>query len=65
MPERDVEPLTDWQQIADDLASALRSFMAYDGYGQGGAADGNRGDWRGAERAEAAYDAAKRTVPDV
>jgi hypothetical protein len=61
MSERD-EPLfaaPDWQKIADDLAGALRSFMSYDGYGQGGAADGNRGDWRAAERAEDAYTKAK------
>jgi len=40
-----------WREIADNLAKALESFMAYDGYGQGGAEDGNRGDWRAAERA--------------
>lgn len=55
------EPLfiSDWERIADDLMRALESFMAYDGYGQGGAADGNSGDWRAAERAEDAYRKAK------
>lgn len=57
-----VEPLvnTDWERIADDLMLALESFTAYDGYGQGGADDSNRGDWRAAERAEDAYRKAKR-----
>lgn len=49
----------DWERIADDLAAALDSFTAYDGYGQGGAADGNCGDWRAAERAQDAYREAK------
>lgn len=51
---------TNWQAIATDLASALESFMAYDGYGQGGADDGNRGDWRGAERAMPRFEVAKQ-----
>jgi hypothetical protein len=51
--------MSDWEQIADDLADALASFTAYDGYGQGGPDDGNRGDWRKAERAEDAYRKAK------
>ena len=45
--------MSDWQSIAEDLAAALQSFTAYDGYGEGGAADSNRGDW---ERADAALD---------
>ena len=46
---------TDWESIANDLADALESFMGYDGYGQGGADDSNRGDWRSAENAMSAY----------
>lgn len=45
----------DWKQIATDLYEALQSFMAYDGTGLGAAGDGNRGDWRAAEKAELAY----------
>lgn len=46
----------DWHSIANELAEALRSFMSYDGYGQGGAEDSNRGDWRAAERAIDRYE---------
>lgn len=46
---------TDWEKIADELYNALNSFMGYDGYGQGGADDANRGDWNGAEKASARY----------
>jgi hypothetical protein len=49
-----------WREIASNLAKALESFMAYDGYGEGGAADANRGDWKSAERAIDAYDRAVR-----
>ena len=44
-----------WREIADHLAAALDSFMAYDGMGQGGADDANRGDWRAAEQAMTDY----------
>ena len=50
----------DWRAIADGLAAALASFMAYDGYGQGGADDSNRGDWRAAEKAINRYEEAGR-----
>lgn len=40
-----------WRAIAEALADALESFMSYDGYGQGGADDMNRGNWRNAEKA--------------
>jgi len=49
----------DWEAIADDLKAALDSFMAYDGYGEGGADDSNRGDWSGAEKAAVAYEQKK------
>lgn len=45
----------DWKQIATDLYEALQSFMAYDGYGQGGVEEGNRGDWKKADKAQDAY----------
>lgn len=41
----------DWESIAHDLAVALESFTAYDGYGRGGADDSNRGDWNAADNA--------------
>jgi hypothetical protein len=41
----------EWLSIANELAEALGSFMGYDGYGQGGSDDANRGDWRAAEAA--------------
>jgi len=46
---------TNWQEIATELYEALRSFMAYDGTGQGGAAAGNCGDWPTAEKAVVHY----------
>jgi hypothetical protein len=49
----------DWEKVADDLFTALDSFMAYDGYGQGGSDDANRGDWKGAQSAQDAYASAK------
>ena len=52
--------MTDWQSIAEDLAAALQSFTAYDGYGEGGAADGNRGDWTGADAAFDRFHAAEQ-----
>lgn len=51
--------MTDWEVIANNLAEALQSFMGYDGYGQGGADDANRGDWREAEKAMDNYNKAK------
>jgi hypothetical protein len=53
------DEVANWERVADDLMRALESFMAYDGYGEGGAADGNRGDWRSAGQAEDAYRKAK------
>jgi hypothetical protein len=49
-----------WEQVALQLHDALSSFMAYDGMGQGGAEDGNRGDWELAERAMINYSARSR-----
>ena len=51
---------TDWERIADGLMEALDSFMAYDGYGQGGSDDGNRGNWSAATAAEFSYREAKK-----
>jgi hypothetical protein len=56
----DKEDEPDWKAIATKLYEALRSFTAYDGYGQGGAADANRGDWSGAEKAAWDYERATR-----
>jgi hypothetical protein len=47
--------VTNWQEIATELYEALRSFMAYDGTGQGGSAAGNSGDWPTAEKATVHY----------
>lgn len=53
---------TNWEPIATKLYEALRSFTAYDGYGQGGAADANKGDWPTAAKAEDDYNYALRTM---
>lgn len=45
-----------WEQIAHQLAEALRSFTAYDGLGEGGADDSNKGDWEMADRAMINYE---------
>ena len=55
---RSEEDETDWQAIATKLYEALRSFTAYDGYGQGGSDDSNRGDWKKAEMAAWDYERA-------
>jgi hypothetical protein len=49
----------DWEKIANALADALQSFLGYDGYGEGGSDDANRGDWNGAYEAIANYHKAK------
>jgi hypothetical protein len=41
----------DWETVARDLAAALGSFLAYDGYGQGGAGAANLGNWAAADDA--------------
>lgn len=53
-------PQVDWQSIAENLANALETFMAYDGYGQGGAEDSNRGNWSQAHDAMDRYNEAVR-----
>jgi hypothetical protein len=48
--------MTNWQEIATELHDALHSFMAYDGLGQGGTDDMNKGNWKLADNAMSHYD---------
>lgn len=54
--------MTRERELIADLLSALESFTGYDGYGQGGADDANRGDWR---RAEEVIDKANKYLSDT